>query len=390
MSNINITSGSASSPYLEVIEQESISIENAIINNRNSNVHIVVKNTSFVLKIKSLDISKVNFSSSCVKAGLYYVGDPLKEVSFIQNPPITYVGSSCKNGEQFAIDIKISILSSQHQGNLFYILVTASPDASNKNGATHTVLSFPIRVVSKVDHIKKDPNGVCEKKQTFIDVLTDRLTTLERIHQDQSTLLSKMLKERGIQAPPVTEYSSYTEYTESDLLSCGFSTSPPSSPFSISDSTSISSTSTSTTATTSLLTKKHKKHVNGGNALTINNNINTHSNKNTAEKFLESFNKVIKVYKEDNYGKKTLELSNFISGLEYDEKNILVDLLESFTFDESSQVKSNPSSSDHNEDCNCETCPYKQQAEQFMLLSPVVCFPSPAIKPTVPSPTNQI
>eukprot|EP01132_Coremiostelium_polycephalum_P000663 gene663-822_t len=384
------------SPILEVVEQESISVENVILNNRNANVHIVVKNTSFVLKIKSLDMQTINFSNCAVKAGLYYANEPLKEVSFIQTPPITYVGSSCNQGEMFALDIKISILSSQHQGNLFYIMLIVTPEgaqqtpqsrssnsssnssnnSSNSGGNNHIMLSHPIRVVSKVDHIKKDGNGGCEKKQTFIDILTDRLNVLENIHVSQSNLLVHMLKQRGLSP---SEYSLFSEFDDINPMSFSFSSSPPTSPFLISKPWNGN---------------QQQNNNNSNNKSTTNNNNKKSNSKNTAEHFLESFNKVIKTYKEEN---KKLELSEFIETLSEDEKNILLDLLDSFTFDDASinhfnnckntnNTSGGNNNSNNNTSCTCEKCPYRQQAEQLMLLgSPMINFLSPTLQPSSPS-----
>eukprot|EP01133_Synstelium_polycarpum_P013900 gene13900-16400_t len=357
------------SQYIEISEQECISVESVILNNRNSNVHIVVKNTSFVLKIRSLDLNVINFSNSHVKAGLYYANEPMKEVSFIQTPPITYVGSSCQDGEIFSMDIKISILSSQHQGNLFYVMLNVT-DAKNTT-AGHVYLSHPIRVVSKVDHIKKDPNGGCEKKQTFIDILTERLNTLENIHVAQSSLLSVMLKQRGL---PTSEYV-YSELDPIDISSISASSSPPSSPFVLSESSKRPRI------------KPPAPH--------------RPSNRNTAEKFLESFNKVIRVYKEECSNDKKLNLTQLIETLSEDERAILSDLLDSFTFDDpavksqSSSTNSsfNLSSFNHEEEgaetCQCEKCPYRKQAEQLLLLSPIMSFQSPSIGLLSPPSTPQ-
>ncbi|EFA86775.1 putative transcriptional regulator [Heterostelium album PN500] len=370
------------SQYLEIVEQECISVENVILNNRNSNVHIVVKNTSFVLKIRSLDLSAINFTSCHVKAGLYYANEPMKEVSFIQTPPITYVGSSCPAGEYFTIDIKISILSSQHQGNMFYVMLHAI-DSGNKN-ASHYYLSHPIRVVSKVDHIKKDPNGSCEKKQTFIDILTDRLNTLESIHVGQSNILCSMLKQRGL---PASEYS----YSELDPLDINSTTSsPPSSPFVLSaEGTPIANGSSKL---------HHKKLKQQQQQQQQQQEEGKSSNKKKAEQFLDSFNNVIRVYKKENLDSKKL---NFLENLTNDERNILSDLLDSFTFDDpivknhQSNSQSSSTSSSFNlssfnvgeeYNCQCTDCPYRKQAEQLILLSPIMSFHSPiqVLTPSTP------
>ncbi|EGG17790.1 putative transcriptional regulator [Cavenderia fasciculata] len=271
--------------FVEIVEQECISIESVTLNNRNANVHVVVKNTSFSLKIRSLDMNIINFANSHVKVNLYYANDPMKEVSFIHTPPIQYVGSSCNNGEMFSMDVKISILSSQHQGNLFYLMMNIN-DAKSSYPQPHIYLSHPIRVVSKVDHIKKDVNGACEKKQTFIDILTERLNKIESLQASQEHLVGQMYKQRGLPAPPAI-ISSLPLHDDDDNSDDSPSTPRP-------------------------------------------------SNKNIAENFLEAFNRVIKVYKEECeiHQTKSLNVQPIVDSLDNDEKAILSDLLDSFTFDD--------------------------------------------------------
>ena len=52
------------------------------------------------------------------------------------------------------------------------------------------VLSHPIRIVSKIDHIRKE--GVPIKKKTFNEILTDRLRELETMQEEQTQLIKSM------------------------------------------------------------------------------------------------------------------------------------------------------------------------------------------------------
>ncbi|GAM27048.1 hypothetical protein SAMD00019534_102230 [Acytostelium subglobosum LB1] len=400
--------GESYSPYIEIVEQECISVESAILNNRNANVHIVVKNTSFVLRLRSVDMSVVNFSTFHVKAGLYYANEPMKEVSFIQTPPITYVGSSCSTGEYFTLDVKISILSSQHQGNLFYLMLHTT-DTAAKHAPGHVYLSHPIRVVSKVDHIKKDPNGMIEKKQTFIDILTERFSILERMYSSQQNILTSMYRDRDLEGGTAVAYDGDVKEEDShNSPSHSRSSSPPSSPRDAQGKH----------------LKRHKvKHHPDESSSSADQQMRVENGgggtkKSRAEMFLDSFNKVINLYKEEysavdqssgghqdtkQAAPRSLQLASLFASLSTDEKSTLRDLLDAFTFDDtivkhqqhqyqqqqhhqhqspmyqSSTASSfNLASVNHETThCGCPDCPYRKQAEQFMLLSPIM-MPSPS------------
>ncbi|GAM17908.1 hypothetical protein SAMD00019534_010830, partial [Acytostelium subglobosum LB1] len=361
---LNQKSKVAYSPYMEIVEQECISVESVILNNRNSSVHIVVKNTSFVIKLRTLDIYALNFSNCHVKCGLYYANEPMKEVSFIQTSPITYVGSSCPQGEYFTIETKISILSSQHQGNLFYILLSVT-DNSQKSMPPHAYLSHPIRVVSKVDHIKKDPNGNCEKKQTFIDILTERLSKLENLQAKQSKAVITMMQQRSMDA---REYARRDPDGADDPgMGAMDDSSPPSSPpFDQNDDVGDLSTRKKVKSSHQQCSDQRSDSAAGGARM------------KPADYFLECFNRVIKVYKQEYRGKedKKIDFSQLLECLDKPDKSTLCDLLDAFTFDDPTV---NLSSFNHGEAeiCQCPECPYRKQADQLMLLSPIMSFHSP-------------
>ncbi|KYQ91614.1 putative transcriptional regulator [Tieghemostelium lacteum] len=355
------------SSILQVVEQESISTENVIINNRNASAHIVVKNTCFVVKIKSMDMNILNFSNNClVKAALFYANEPLKEVSYIQTPPINYFGASTGQGEYFALDIKISILSSQHQGNMFYIMFYVS-DPTKPTQQPYQVLSHPIRVVSKVDHIKKDGNGGCEKKQTFIDILTDRLTTLENIHMSQSNILSIMMKQRGLPFNDIvlTEFDdeSIVQFTEGlqqkQIPKQQIPQPPP-------HNSNSKQTAERFLDSFNKVIKVYKKYKEDQIAIVdqndqVNNNNNNILNSDPLLNELENQDQIEQQNKNSNSNSsvvpsspKPMELAKFLDSLTESEKSILSDLLDSLTFNEPNLLKG------QEENCQCDNCPHRK------------------------------
>ncbi|EFA82736.1 putative transcriptional regulator [Heterostelium album PN500] len=197
-------------------------------------VHVVVKNTPFGITIKSNDPTRVNFHNYVVKSTLLYDCDPPKPVDFIHQEPLQYVATVNEEGDEVVVDIKMSILSSQHQGSLFIVVLhithSTAPTPSNSepistimahlnnNALTSTslhqmcVISHPIRIVSKVDHVKKEGVPILKKK-TFHEILTDKLKKLQKSQEGQSKWIKNLYEQHSIQFD-------YQPYIKKDLDDC--------------------------------------------------------------------------------------------------------------------------------------------------------------------------
>lgn len=67
---------------------------------------------------------------------------------------------------------------------------------NNTTSESLCVLSHPIRIVSKIDHIRKE--GVPIKKKTFNEILTDRLRDLEALQDEQVQIIKNLYDLRNI------------------------------------------------------------------------------------------------------------------------------------------------------------------------------------------------
>ncbi|EGG19843.1 putative transcriptional regulator [Cavenderia fasciculata] len=115
----------------------------------------------------------------------------------------------------------MSILSSQHQGSLFIVVLhvshTSAPTPANNEplstisahlnnnvltGSTNLnqlcVISHPIRIVSKVDHVKKEGIPILKKK-TFHEILTDKLKRLQKCQDGQSKWIKNLFDQHHCQ-----------------------------------------------------------------------------------------------------------------------------------------------------------------------------------------------
>eukprot|EP01113_Clastostelium_recurvatum_P014038 TRINITY_DN1759_c0_g1_i2.p1 TRINITY_DN1759_c0_g1~~TRINITY_DN1759_c0_g1_i2.p1 ORF type:complete len:576 (+),score=151.00 TRINITY_DN1759_c0_g1_i2:126-1853(+) len=186
---------------LEIIKQDAVAVENGFDGGRQQHVHVVVKNQPFNILISSAG-KTFNFQHAQINAKLYYDYNPPKAVDFIQHEPLQY-SSTSNNGTDISVEVKISILSSQHQGSLFVVILTITDTVTMES---HCIASFPIRIVSKVDHIKKE-GGDPVKKKSFNEVLHERLHAMSCAQDDQAKLIEYLLRYRSgeVSAIPPTD-----------------------------------------------------------------------------------------------------------------------------------------------------------------------------------------
>ncbi|KAN0030242.1 hypothetical protein ACTA71_010003 [Dictyostelium dimigraforme] len=210
-------------------------------------VHVVVKNTPFGITLRSKEPLQFNFQNYVIKATLLYDSDPPKMVDFIHNEPLQYVATVSEDGSEVCVDVKVGILSSQHQGSMFLVVLHIShcsaPTPSNTepistiltnigNNSVHSlnvtnicVVSHPIRIVSKLDHVKKEGIPIL-KKRTFHEILTDKLKKLQKSQDSQSKWIKNLYQQHGAQYD-MEPYNSSLHSQKTDSL-CSSSSSTPS------------------------------------------------------------------------------------------------------------------------------------------------------------------
>jgi hypothetical protein len=108
-------------PELRIIEQSSVTQETSSKHGITKLVHVVVKNLTFTMEVASnaaLDLTKWNF-----EAKLLYDfdrdDDQAKEVSFVKNEPLDYKVNIADGGQKAIVELKIKVLTSQHEDMLF-------------------------------------------------------------------------------------------------------------------------------------------------------------------------------------------------------------------------------------------------------------------------------
>jgi len=201
--------------------QESLATDKFSRNGRGVDLHIVAKNISFVIHIGS----QFNLHLSPLSAKLIYDNEDdenkeEREVEALKNSPLEYTSHVDESGRKAAVEAKISVLSSQHEGAFFRIKFSVVDPISQ------TILelySQAIKVISKRNQVKKmferkqtkmmetpstppvivtTNNNASLKRaasqQTSSDV-SDILVKMEQQHQEQMKLLKQLVAKKDVE-----------------------------------------------------------------------------------------------------------------------------------------------------------------------------------------------
>jgi len=119
-----------------------------------------------------------------------------KEVDFVENKPFQFRVNVVEGGKQVDIEVRLKVLSSQHEDMFFVIrFIALDPITKREISPFLVVHSLPIKVISKPEQLKKRRPS---KKRTLNDMLIDALTRIERNQQTQQQLLDQLAEGSGL------------------------------------------------------------------------------------------------------------------------------------------------------------------------------------------------
>jgi len=210
----------ASSPLLSILNQGNVSSEHFSKNGVTKQVHVVVKNLVFVIDVSSsIDLTKCN-----LEAKLLYDYDKDEEdkmeVSYVKNEPLEYKVSLTDGGFKASVELRIKVLTSQHEDMLFRVRLSALDPLT---GAPFGVISQPIKVISKLTQLKGKGKDISPtiKKRTTNDMIATSLSELHRQLQEQNKyihlIMHKMFSEAA-QQPRHQERDSEPLHTLSNII----------------------------------------------------------------------------------------------------------------------------------------------------------------------------
>ncbi|KYQ92973.1 putative transcriptional regulator [Tieghemostelium lacteum] len=365
-------------------------------------IHVVVKNTPFGITLRTNDINRLNFHNYVVKATLLYDSDPPKYVDFIHNEPLQYVATVSEDGSEVTVDVKVGILSSQHQGSLFivvlYITYVNTPSPSNNepipnilsqigNNSIHSLslqnlcaVSHPIRIVSKVDHVKKEGIPILKKK-TFHEILTDKLKKLQKSQEHQSKWIKNLYDQHHISFDMVPYSSNQSPTQLGSTLLVAANSSTTSTPLSVKGIQNNSSTSTpsfdSICHQTMIKTESSDESQDSDcgqqdNQSTLDYspsvhhpNPFSHSPISTETNFQNSFNRVVEAYKSVPSDQKLQQIKLMVSLLKSEDLSQLVATFMDELNKTPNQTDNQQQQVQNENDCQCQECPSRLELEKF-------------------------
>jgi len=212
---------------LLISRQTSLSTERYTKDGIMKNVHVVLKDKPFIVDIGLSSGNKDSFDlkSLVLEANLFY-DSPEKEVNFINAKPFEYTAKLNSEGNSFAMECLLKILSSQNENALFKLRIRAINAVTKKPVANLEIDSEPIQVISKpsvlrkkqererqkmvVDHPKQvktecsvrvpdniSPAPSLSVKRSREDLIFDTLTLLQQQQNSQQKLLEQILLEQN-------------------------------------------------------------------------------------------------------------------------------------------------------------------------------------------------
>jgi len=187
---------SHSIPSLQIVEQTSLGAEIFSRDGDQKNVHVVVKNSAFYLKVLFVNPSNdYNFHTVKVDPVLIYDCPRERIVDFVKHKPLEHKIQS-HQGTELSVEIKIKVLSSQLEDMLFRIkLMCYDADTLQPIPKLYAV-SQPIRVVSKPEQVLKKSTKRAPKR-TLAERMADCLSTIAEQQRAQEELLKTLLEAKA-------------------------------------------------------------------------------------------------------------------------------------------------------------------------------------------------
>jgi len=165
-------------------------------------VHTVVKNAPFMIVLalnhhpnvkanEQLNFSRLSFSTSLV----YDAEEPPynKQVDFVKVKPVEHKAKVSGQGSQVFLEVRLKVLTSQHENSLFRVKITAYPTSNTEGFVPELcVYSDAIKVMSKPEQIMKKAH--LKKKRTVEDSLSETVSRILDQQKQQEQLIHTLIE----------------------------------------------------------------------------------------------------------------------------------------------------------------------------------------------------
>ena len=182
-------------PQLLVLKVLTPAIEKVNKDGHQKTVYTVVKNAPFTVELglatDSLYNQNINLNHCAFDAELVYDQEgPEKGVDFVRVKPVVCKAKVNNDGDKVTLDVRIKVLTSQHEDMNFKVKFKTLDARTGRevNPRGMTVLSDPIRVISKTDQLKKQP--LVGKNRISANDVVSKVAEVEKLQEENDKLLS--------------------------------------------------------------------------------------------------------------------------------------------------------------------------------------------------------
>eukprot|EP01104_Vermistella_antarctica_P015697 TRINITY_DN5209_c0_g1_i2.p1 TRINITY_DN5209_c0_g1~~TRINITY_DN5209_c0_g1_i2.p1 ORF type:complete len:532 (-),score=117.96 TRINITY_DN5209_c0_g1_i2:74-1600(-) len=191
-----------------LVKQTGSSEENTARKGDQKKVYVVVKEETFTMEIglqSPVPYPPVNLFTYSYDAVVVYDADVVakaygsneavlyqgyKELDASKSKPFEMKTTINPNSQVITAEVKLKVLTSHHDNSCFRIKFFAS---SNMNGLavppSMSVVSHPIRVISKVEQLRKSQSS---RKRTLTEIMSDYIDRIEEQQQAQQALIEQL------------------------------------------------------------------------------------------------------------------------------------------------------------------------------------------------------
>jgi len=186
-------------PVISLVKQTSPTKENVSVKGVTKSVHVVIKNTPFVVQLglscQGAFTQVMDFNHLALDVRLVYDTTAHKEVDYVKTKPLLFKSSVNERADQISLECKIRVLTSQHEDMFFRVKVRAlDPRTQQDFSPPLEMFSDPIKVISKPEQLKKRP---APKKRTMNDVLMEQISRITSQLDQQQKMLTELSDERA-------------------------------------------------------------------------------------------------------------------------------------------------------------------------------------------------
>lgn len=210
---------------LRLLHQDCLVSEKVAKNGSSPKIlHVVSKNLPFSIKFVQ-EPHLCSFAEAVIKCKLFYDwndNEPQKEVDYVKHEPLEYRVHISDDGLEVTVECRAKVLTSQHEDSYFRVKVLVT--FPNLNTDTYTLISHPIKVISKPGqafrkrkqkpaHVGSEegsppitpptPNTsiapstppMTGKKRASEDSILETLSRIEALTQEQQKLMQSLVTE---------------------------------------------------------------------------------------------------------------------------------------------------------------------------------------------------